>query len=952
MKKVINLKVNHLKNPLGYSFNGLNFSWEINEITLASSLLISTDESFNELLYTSGIQKNITNHSYQVDLTLEPRTRYFWKIRSYLDIDCTQFEDSVISWFETGKLEEKWNAQWITTENRKNQSIIFRKDFNLLCDIKKARLYIAGLGLYEAEINSYKVSDEYLNPGYHSYDGFIQYQTYDIKDLLHKGQNAMGVVLGNGWYKGRFGFDGGNENLYGDKLTLICELHIEYGSGETEIIFSDNTWTNHKSMILENNIYDGEVVYGTQYLDNISNIPAIFSCEKTKVIDKTDMSKLIERSNVPIKVKEIINPIELIKTKKGNWVLDFGQNFAGWVEFECQIEKGKKVVLQYSEHYQDDEFYNANLRTAKAEFVYHSMGIQQKLRPHFTYYGFRYVKVSGIENLNINDFKACVVYSDLEQTGTINTGNELLNKFIQNTFWSQKSNFVDIPTDCPQRDERMGWTGDAQIFSATAMYNMDAATFFTKYMIDLNYEQSLIDGAVPNIVPRLKFNKFDGFIDGFGASPWADAAVIIPWNLYLMYGDLNLLNNHYAGMKSWVDYESKVCKESGNEYLWTTGFHFADWLALDNYKNPYSPIGATESYYVASVFFYNSCLLVSKAAKALQRNEESDFYLFKAQKIKEAIVNEYFSLNGRITIDTQTARVLAIYFELLPIEHLLRLGNELVQMISDNGMHLDTGFVGTPLICKALTKVGQAKFAYNLLLNEDYPSWLYEVKMGATTVWERWNSIQADGKINETGMNSLNHYAYGSIVEWIYSDAAGIKPSEKKPGFEEFYLYPNIDGRLHYVDVDYQSSMGLINSKWEVLKTGELRINFTIPTGSKAYVRLPLPKMAQDDFEFVQDDQFIYFELTQNKFELLYFPKQDFLPRYSIETKTSELMNNDKTKLIIHQYLGEILKQENDIVNLMHDKPLSLLLSDYHFSRHISNNEISLLNNELKEIVV
>ncbi len=948
--KVMDLKVNHLTNPLGHNLDSITLSWRTDTIVDASEVLVATDRAFEHLVYRSGDVKNINQIAYVIDIDVKPRTRYFWKV-------CTKNNEGVsesdIAYFESGKRNEAWLGKWITSENKKEQSIILRKDFHSQTKPVSARMYMVGLGLYELEINGRKVSNEILMPGYHAYDGYIQYQSFDVTNHLQENTNQIGVILGNGWYKGRFGFDGGYENLYGQNLAMICELHLEYEDGSEQVIVSDSSWTCCKSMILENNIYDGEALYGNQYLDYYSMIDIFSSFGQVKELPVSSFSPLQERRNPEIQIMETKKPVALFKVKSGDWILDFGQNMAGWVEFDVNEKKGKKVILQYAEHFQHDDLYNVNLRTAKSTFVYHSLGIKQHVRPHFTFFGFRYVKVSGIEQPKIEDFKACVIYSQMKTTGKIVTKLPLVNKLVENIFWGQKGNFLDIPTDCPQRDERMGWTGDAQIFSTSAAYNMDVSLFFAKYMYDVNYEQSLLYGAVPNIVPRLKLSKPDGFIDGYGASPWADAATIIPWNMYVMSGDIALLKQQYKGMKAWVDYAHVICEENGNPYLWTSGFHFGDWLALDNYKHPEATIGATDSYFVASVYYHYSTLLVSKAAKALGNNKDYQTYEAHAIKIKENLTKEYFTPNGRISIDTQTARVLAIHFDLLGKDQLLKLGEELASMIVKNDMHLDTGFVGTPMLCSALTKTNQTKYAFSLLLNESYPSWLYEVKMGATTVWERWNSINPDGTINETGMNSLNHYAYGAVIQWMYQEVAGIQPLEDSPGFKEFKLYPNIDGRMGFVDTSYSSMMGGIKSSWEVLVTNELKCRFIVPMCTVAHVRLPI---ASDTTKFEKyenyknDKTWMYFTLTGGEYDFVYKPVDCFVASYNVEMDTSIILKNEKTKNIVQKYMGEGLKAEEKLLTQMGHRPFVCVISNYQFLRYINPMTMQKMNNELMSI--
>ena len=533
-----------------------------------------------------------------------------------------------------------------------------------------------------------------------------------------------------------------------------------------------------------------------------------------------------------MRIMEKIHPVELIHTPAGEQVIDFGQNMTGWVEFTCREPEGTQILLQFGEILQGGNFYNENLRTAKQEYRYTAGGKNACVRPHFTFYGFRYVKVVGISKISLDDFTGCVIYSDMEKTGRITTSNPKVNRLFENALWGQKGNFLDVPTDCPQRDERMGWTGDAQVFCTTASYNMYTPAFYRKYLYDMRKEQDTMKGAVPHVVPdilgqieriRKKKDKEAEEIAGstsHSSCAWADAATVIPWTVYRMYGDKTLLKEQYGNMKAWVDRIRTIDVEKcGGKYLWNTGFHFADWLALDNYHQD-SSHGATDPYYVASVYYYYSASLTAKAAEVLGLEKDAEYYQEMADRVKEAIRREYFTSTGRLAVDTQTAMVLALKFDLAPEKFRDRLTADLCAKLVQENMHLRTGFVGTPFLCPVLTECGLVKEAYTLLLNEDYPSWLYEVNMGATTIWERWNSVLPDGSISDTGMNSLNHYSYGSIVEWMYRYMCGTDVQEGGAGFRRFVVKPYVDERFEWVSMEYNSACGKIASSWKKTKQG------------------------------------------------------------------------------------------------------------------------------------
>ena len=842
---IINLKTNHITNPLGFKLDSVSFSW-ITEDTLSkfqasAQVQVALDTEFQNIIFDSGKKEDVDSLSYTVPIKLEPRTRYFWKVKVWGDAgDCAVSE---IAWFESSKLEEPWISKWITPNLPKEIHPLLRKSFKLNSEIASARVYICGLGLYELQINGEKVGQEYFAPGFNAYDFWLQYQTYDVTEQLKNGNNTVGIMLGNGWYKGRFGFDGGYQELYGDKFAAIAEIVIKLKDGSTVVYGTDESWKCAASPVKFSGIYDGEIYDANEEIEGWSSSEAQDAkWEKVNII-ALGFHKLTARLSLPVKIKEELKPVKLIKTPAGERVLDMGQNITGWIRFKDNAPKGTELKLQFGEILQKQCFYQENLRTAKAEFLYISDGNGNEVQPHFTYYGFRYVKLTGFqEEINIEDFTGCVIYSDIDETGSVETSNPLVNRLFLNAKWGQKGNFLDVPTDCPQRDERMGWTGDAQIFAATACYNMYSPAFYTKFMFDLHEEQKRIGGSVPFVVPTIKPKEGNGFVDGNGSAAWGDAATVIPWTLYVHYGDKELLAKQFDAMKAWVDYIKKIDDSTGAQRLWTVGFHFADWLALDG-KDPSSPFGATDSYYIASAYYCYSAQLVAKAAKALGKTELEKQYSALVEEIKEAIKNEYFTPKGRSAINTQTAMIVALYMDLVPESYKDRLIKDLKEKLKEDNMHLNTGFVGTPYFCRVLSENGANEEAYKLLLNDDYPSWLYAVKLGATTIWERWNSVLSDGSISGTGMNSLNHYAYGSIAEWMYRNMCGINPVEAAPGFRKIKLSPQPSGSLKYAKATLNSASGLIKSCWEINEQGTLSFDFTVPFNTEAEIILPDAKL-------------------------------------------------------------------------------------------------------------
>lgn len=823
--RIVNLCTNHLVEPLGYNFKSLHLSWNVEDAQgstdKSTKVVICEDEKFENVVYESDEYVGYGMPYMDIDISLRPETRYYWKV-TIRDAVTTASEST---WFETGK-ENNWQAQWIGVKNETESMPEIYRYFNADKKIKKARLYAYGLGLYEVYINGNKLGNEYLSPGYHSYDLMMEYQTFEATDVICTGENKLSFILGEGWYKGRFVFEGGFENIYGENKCVIAELHITYEDGTVEKIFTDEQFKAKETAIKSNNIYDGEVIDETQPLKEMSVVTY-------------DMSKkLLEaRINPPIRAVEEIEAKSLIISEKDEIIIDFGEIITGWVVFNLKDEGNYNIKLQYGEVLQDGCFYNENLRTAKQEFIYRGLGNKQNVRPHFTYYGFRYVKVEGIKDIDINDFTAWRIMSDISATGKIITSNEDVNKLIENSVRSQKCNFLDIPTDCPQRDERMGWTGDICIFATTAYANMECSAFIHNYMVNMKKEQELMNGSIPFFVPYPKIKPFDGinpFLVTNGASVWGDAATVVPWELYVHNKDIKMLEEHYVTMRAWIEYTAKRVAENQKNYLWQNDMHLGDWLALDN-GNIHNPIGATDPNFIASAYFYLSVMNGYKAAKKLGYTEDMQKFAAIADNIKDAFLAEYLEENGKLKKDeTQTGYAVILAFGLYKEEMLPAIRERFKKVMEDYDNHLSTGFVGTRYLCDALSICGMNDMAYTLLLNDDYPSWLREVKMGATTIWERWNSLEDDGHISGTGMNSLNHYAYGCVVGWMYEYMCGFRYDEDG----NLYINPMPDKRIPEVYAEYMTVFGKIILKYKYTSEN-IKFNVTVPFQAKTKLILP-----------------------------------------------------------------------------------------------------------------
>mgnify|MGYP000846742293 FL=1 len=835
--KIANLRVNHLTNPMGYQMDLPTFTWVTSDTKgkyqKAAQIQIALDDRFKNIIFESSKSESVSSLGYVADIQPKPRTRYYWRVQVWDDRDDHGISD--VAWFETGKMNEEWKGRWITTPYDGHLHPYIRKEFRIPGKIKSARAYVTGLGLYELEINGKKCGDEYLTPFYNDYNEWVQYQTLDITGFLTEGENAVGALLGNGWYKGRFGFVDKMDQLYGDSFAFICELDVELESGAHISLGSNGSWQCHPSPIVNSSIYDGESYDALQEVRDWSRVRADTDGFENARICTPDFGPLKERLSPPLLITQRIKPVKLLNTPAGEKVLDFGQVITGWVEFDCSLRKGAEILLSYGELLQDDNFYNENLRSAKAQYSYRSNGKSAHVRPHFTFYGFRFVKIEGIKDIRPDDFTACVIHSDLECTGNITTSNQKVNHLFENAMWSQRGNFLDVPTDCPQRDERMGWTGDAQVFCATASFNMYTPAFYKKFLYEMYLEQKNQNGSVPHVVPDVlgQIARIQGREnEEHGSCAWGDAASVIPWTQYLFFGDKDLLAEQFKNMKAWVDYiktqDETYC---GGKRLWEHGFHFADWLALDN-PDKKSSFGGTNPYYVASGYYYYSAVLTAKAADVLGLEEEQKYYEKLAEEVKTAIRQKYFP-DGRIVEDTQTALVMSLYMGFVPEDQKNQIIERLKKKLEDKNCHLDTGFVGTPYLCPTLSDNGLNDYAYTLLLNEDFPSWLYEINMGATTIWERWNSVLPDGHVSDTGMNSMNHYSYGSIVEWMYRYMCGLNPVEGDPGFKHTVIKPHTDDRLDWAQGEYLSAAGVYKSSWKKAE-GETIYHVMVPFDAQA----------------------------------------------------------------------------------------------------------------------
>lgn len=837
---VFELRCEYQKNPIGIGVASPRISWRLqsDERALhqtAYEIEVADDERFERPHWTSGrVASAQSIHVELIDFVPQSCERYYYRVRAWNQKN-EQSAWSEPAYWEMGLLTaEQWAGEWISPPLEQfpldaSEAPLLRKGFQLKGPIKRARIYATALGLYELELNGQRVGDMYFTPGWTSYANTLQTQTYDVTEMLQVGDNTIGAWLGNGWYKGHLGWKN-QKCVYGDRLALLLQLHVNYEDGHEETIVTDHSWQSFASPIVMSEIYHGETYDARLELPGWST--ANFKAEGWQGAELIDYHKnaLIPQMNEPVRKMETIKPVELLTTPKGEKVIDFGQNLVGWVRFSVEAPSGTKVTLRHAEVLdREGNFYTDNLRSAKQQIDYVCKGDgKETYEPRFTFQGFRYVQLIGFpEPFHLKDIEAIVLHSDMEETGTFECSDPLVNQLQHNIRWGLKGNFLDVPTDCPQRDERLGWTGDAQMFIQTASYLSNVAPFFTKWLNDLASEQGE-DGGVPFVIPHVLGDN------DHSSAAWGDAAVICPWTIYICYGDERILEQQYESMKAWVAY---IRAQGEHEYLWNTGFHFGDWLGLDAKAGDY--VGATERDLIATAFYAYSVSLLLKTAIVLKQDADIAAYSELYDKVVAAFREEFVTASGRLAASTQTAHVLALMFGLLDEHAEKRSVSKLQELLEASKFHLTTGFVGTPYLNHVLSKHGLNAAAYKLLLQQDYPSWLYPVTKGATTIWEHWDGIKEDGSFWSEDMNSFNHYAYGAIGDWMYRTVAGIQTVEEAPGYKHIVIEPQPGEGLTWAEGKIDTMYGTVRSYWKLQEDGFIQLDVTIPANTSAAICLP-----------------------------------------------------------------------------------------------------------------
>ena len=847
------LTCENLVNPMCIDETAPRLSWKLsstdrNVMQSAYQIKVFAEKN-NSLFLVWDSGKTSSNESILQTYkgsALQSGVHYIWQVKVW-DIKNKESEWSDRAFFEMGLLRvTNWKAQWIDPEKnidslKQQPAPMLRKEFNMSKSVQSARLYVTSKGLNEMYINGKRVGDNVFTPGWTSYKNQIQYFTYDVSAFLKSGDNAIGAILGDGWFRGYLAWTK-LRNHYGTKLALLAQIIINYSDGTQQIIGTDDTWkATSNSPIVNSDLYMGET-YDAR-LEQSGWSEAKFDDSKWSPVTRVEtqniasLPKLVAPKGQAVRRIEELTAQKIIITPEGDTVIDFGQNLTGWVKMKVRGVVGTTLTINHAEVLdKKGNFYTANLRTARCEINYTLKGnAEEVFEPHFSFFGFRYARIKNypkVETQNIasllSNFTAVVIHTDMPKTGEFVTSNAMINQLQHNIQWGQKGNFLDLPTDCPQRDERLGWTGDAQAFVRTASYNFNVSGFFNKWLVDVATDQNKT-GAVPFVIPDILSGGKSQTSAG-----WGDVSVIAPWTIYTVYGDKRLLERQYPSMKAYVEY---IRKSAGDSLIWKNGSVFGDWLFYHPRETRHTEAdGFTDKDYIATAFFAYSTRLLQQSAEVLGKTEDANFYKILYKKIKDNFSQEYFTPRGRTASDSQTSYVLALFFDLLPPAMRANAVNNLVLDIKSRGYHLSTGFLGTPYLCHVLSQNNRTDVAYKLLFQQTYPSWLYPVKMGATTIWERWDGIKTDSTLQDADMNSFNHYAYGAIGDWMYRVCAGIEIGTA--GYKHIVIQPHPTDSLNDAKATFNSNYGEIVSGWKKTATGST-FSIKIPANTTATIKLP-----------------------------------------------------------------------------------------------------------------
>ncbi|NIZ91432.1 family 78 glycoside hydrolase catalytic domain [Kineococcus rubinsiae] len=731
-----------------------------------------------------------------------------------------------------------WQATMIAADADHDGAPLLRRRFTLdegHGEVRRAVLHVTARGVVETHLDGRPVSDDVLSPGWSSYEWRLRYRSHDVTAALAGGgEHVLGLALGNGWSRGRLGWTG-RGGFYGDDLGGFAQLEVEFADGATQVVVTDTDWASHASAVTANDLYDGQSIDARRHDPAWATVGASDEGWGGVRALEFDPAVLTEHVGPPVRRQEVLPAKEVWTSPAGKTLVDFGQNLVGWLRFTVRGEAGTTITLRHAEVLEHGELGVRPLRSAEATDRFVLSGGEDVFEPTFTFHGFRYAEVEGWPGeLGAGDLEAVVVHSQLRRTGEFECSDELVNQLHRNVVWGTKGNFLDVPTDCPQRDERLGWTGDLAAFAPTAAYLYDAKDFLRDWLRDLDAEQRAADGMVPFVIPDvLKYMEHPPeFPDPDSTAVWSDAAVWVPWALHQAYGDDELLAENYPAMVAHVDRVESLLSPTG---LWDTGFQFGDWLDPDAPAD--SPADAkADKGVVATACLFRSASTTADAARILGHDEDAARFDALARRVHEAFGEHYVDAQGLVRSDCATVYALAIEFGLLGGEQLAWAGNRLAELAEKAGFRVSTGFAGTPFVTGALSSTGHLDTAYRLLLEQECPSWLYPVTMGATTVWERWDSMLPDGSINPGQMTSFNHYALGAVADWMHRTITGLSPLA--PGYSRALVAPQPGGGLTWASAALETPHGRLAVAWRI-EGGELAVDVTVPAGTTAVLRLP-----------------------------------------------------------------------------------------------------------------
>jgi len=853
------LRVEQLENPLGLDAARPRLAWWVNDpgtgaVQSAYQVQAATDPAApgrgEADAWDSGqVQSDQSIHVPYAGQALRPATRYHWRVRTW-DAHGQASPWSEPAWWETGlHVAEPHpphalrDAQWIGgdavgDQQRSAPCPQLRKQLALNGVVASARLYITGLGLYDANINGQPVTDEALSPGWTDYHTRVTYRTYDVTALLQTGGNAVGITLGDGWYAGHIAWCG--RQLYGDRPRVNALLQVAFGDGRTQTIVTDATWRTAPGHIIAADLYMGEHHDLRQATPGWCN-PAFDDHGWAHATVFDPPSCAVEAASYPAirpikQLAPVAEPTTIDDAGVSVQLFDLGQNMVGRARVTLRGKPGQTARLRFGEMLQKDgRLYTENLRKAKAtDHITFADDRPVTFETSFTFHGFRYVEISGCAPVGRDDVVGVVLCSDLEHTGSFECSHGLVNRLRSNILWGQRGNFLDVPTDCPQRDERLGWTGDAQVFVRTAAFNMNVAPFFAKWQRDLEDAQQ-DTGSIPAVAPIVG-RGLSAQIQTDGGPAWADAVVICPWTMYRCFGDTRILEAHYPGMCRFIDHLADTADDHIRTARGFAGWHgYGDWLATDAVQPWTAP---TPRDLIGTAYFAHDLALMADIATALGKEDDATRFVALHEQVVAAFNRAFVTDAGRVVGDTQTGYLLALGFDLLPEDKRPAALAQLKHLIASRGPALSTGFVGTPLLCPVLSRFGEHDLAYQLLLREDYPGWLYSIHQGATTMWERWNSYTHKHGFGPVGMNSFNHYAYGAIGQWLYATVAGLDLDPDAPAFKRLRIAPVPHEKMTHAKASLDTPYGRASTDWRV-SDGRFLLDLTIPANTCAQVRLP-----------------------------------------------------------------------------------------------------------------